>query len=117
MNRRAFLRSASIMSASVALSKMTPLLAETSGALGWRTSDVTTRAEVLKPSGTTRVWLPAALITDTPFQKTLSNRFYAEGGAVRMVESRADGLGIISAEFPAGIRPVITVTSRVATRN
>jgi transglutaminase-like putative cysteine protease len=34
-----------------------------------------------------------------------------------MVESRADGLGIIAAEFPAGVKPVVTLTSRVATKN
>ena len=34
-----------------------------------------------------------------------------------MVESRADALGIIVAEFPAGVKPVLTLTSRVATRN
>jgi transglutaminase-like putative cysteine protease len=33
------------------------------------------------------------------------------------VEAKADGLGIISAEFPAGVKPVLTLTSRVATRN
>jgi transglutaminase-like putative cysteine protease len=34
-----------------------------------------------------------------------------------MVEASADGLGIIAAEFPAGVKPVLTLTSRVATRN
>jgi hypothetical protein len=78
---------------------------------------VTTRAEVLKPSGATKVWLPAALGIETPFQKTLSNTFNADGGTARMVEGKADGLGIIAAEFPAGVRPVLTLTSRVATKN
>ena len=47
---------------------------------GWRTFEVTTRVEILKPSGATRVWLPAVLIRETPFQKTLSNEFSAESG-------------------------------------
>jgi transglutaminase-like putative cysteine protease len=34
-----------------------------------------------------------------------------------MVESRADALGIIAAEFPAGVKPILTATSRVATKN
>ena len=83
----------------------------------WRTFEVKTRVEILKSSGATRVWLPAALISKTPFQKTLSNKFSAEGGTARMVEGRADGLGIVAAEFPAGVKPVLTLTSRVATRN
>jgi transglutaminase-like putative cysteine protease len=34
-----------------------------------------------------------------------------------MAESKADALGIIAAEFPAGVRPILTVTSRIATKN
>ena len=34
-----------------------------------------------------------------------------------MVEGKADALGIIAAEFPAGVKPVLTLTSRVATRD
>jgi transglutaminase-like putative cysteine protease len=63
------------------------------------------------------VWLPEALLSKTPFQRTLSNEFSAHGGTARMIEGSADGLGIIAAEFPAGVRPVLTLTSRVATRN
>ncbi len=39
------------------------------------------------------------------------------GGTAEIVESKADALGIIAAEFPAGVKPVLTVTSRVATKN
>src|SRR6202040_3469716 len=41
----------------------------------------------------------------------------SEGGAARMVESKTDALGIIAAEFPAGVRPILTVTSRIATKD
>jgi len=61
------------------------------------------------------VWLPAALFGDTPFQQTLANRFSAEGGIAKMVEGKRDGLGIIAAEFPAGVKPVLTLTSRIVT--
>ena len=79
--------------------------------------DVTTRVEVLKYSGTTRVWVPAALIRPTAFQKTLANTFNCEGGAAKMVESYADALGIVAAQFPARVRPVLTLTSRIQTRD
>ncbi len=117
MNRRDFLRSAGAVSATIALPKAERLLADDAIPGSWRTFEVTTRAEVMKPSGPTRVWLPAALVIETPFQKTLSNRFSADGGTARMVEAKADGLGIIAAEFPAGVKPVLTLTSRVATKN
>jgi transglutaminase-like putative cysteine protease len=116
MNRRDFVRSVGAVSASLALPKTGRLFAE--GAPDpWRTFEVKTRVEILKSSGPMHVWLPAALSSKTPFQRTLSNVFKAEGGTARLVEGRADGLGIIAAEFPAGVKPVLALTSRVATKN
>jgi len=34
-----------------------------------------------------------------------------------MVENKTDALGIVAAEFPAGVKPVLTLTSRIATRD
>jgi transglutaminase-like putative cysteine protease len=81
-----------------------------------RAFDVTTRVGILKSSGVTRVWLPAALIGETPFQKTLFNKFSVEHGTAKIVQHKSDGLGIVAAEFPAGAKPVLTLTSRVATK-
>jgi transglutaminase-like putative cysteine protease len=117
MNRREFLRSAGAVSTSLAFSSLDRLHAEDAASGSWRTFEVTTRVEILKSTGATRVWLPAALIGKTPFQTTLSNRFSAEGGTARMVEGRADGPGIIAADFPAGVKPVLTLISRVATKD
>jgi hypothetical protein len=83
----------------------------------WRTFEVKTRVEVLKSSGVTRVWLPAGLISKTPFQKRLSSGFSGEGGEARIVEGRDDGLEVIAAEFPAGVKPILTHTSRIATKD
>jgi transglutaminase-like putative cysteine protease len=117
MKRRDFLKSTGMVCASLALPKAGRLFAEPSPPEGWRTFEVTTRVEVLKPSGVTRVWLPAALIRDTPFQKTFSNKFSAEGGSAKMVEIKAEALGIVASTFPAGVRPVLTTTSRIALKN
>lgn len=117
MNRRDFLRSASSISAGVAFSRMGHLFAQGTISNSWRTYEVITRVEVLKLSGTTRIWLPAALIGQTPFQNTLANTFIADGGSAKLVESQADSLGIIAAEFPAGVKPVLTLTSRISTKN
>jgi transglutaminase-like putative cysteine protease len=73
--------------------------------------------EILNPAGVTRVWLPTGLLAPTPFQKTLSNQFHADGGTAHLVQSKSDGLGIVAAEFPAGVKPVLTLTTRVATSN
>src|ERR1700692_3067678 len=117
MNRRDFLRSAGMVSASLALPKTARLFSESATPVRWRTFELTTRVEVLTHSGATRVWLPAGFIGETPYQRTLANRFHAEGGTAKMVESNADGLGIIAAEFSAGVKPVLTLTSRIATRD
>jgi transglutaminase-like putative cysteine protease len=110
MNRRHFLRSAGAVAASFGFPNAV-------ASEGWRTFEVTTRVEVLKPSGTTRVWLPMGLLSDAPFQRTLANEFSAEGGTARIVKAGADGLGIVAAEFPAGVKPVLTLITRVATKN
>ena len=117
MNRRDFLRSAGIASATLAIPGTRRLFAESAAPGTWRTFEVTTRVEVLTSPAATRVWLPAALIGETPFQRTLANRFHAEGGVAKMVESKTDALGIVAAEFPAGVKPVLTLTSRIATTN
>ncbi|HXQ26128.1 MAG TPA: transglutaminase-like domain-containing protein [Candidatus Acidoferrales bacterium] len=117
MKRRDFLRSAGIVSVSLPFLKANSLFAESTAPSGWRTFEVTTHVEVLKPSGTTRIWVPAPLTSQTPFQKPLHNSFSAEGGTAKIFKSKADAMGIISAEFPAGVTPTLTVTSRVATKN
>ena len=117
MNRRDFLQSGSIVSASLAFAKAGRLFSEVTTPDRWRTFQVTTRVEVLKTSGNTRIWVPAALISETPFQKTLANTFSCADGTAKIVESKTDALGIIAAEFPAGVRPTLTVTSRIATKD
>ncbi len=117
MNRREFLTYASGAAVGAALSRGDLTFAQETVPTGWRTFEVTTRVEVLKPSGSTRIWVPAALLGETPFQKTLANDFKAEEGRAKLVESTADGLGIVAGEFPAGTKPAITLTSRIATKN
>src|SRR6201999_900619 len=40
-----------------------------------------------------------------------------ESGAAKLVESKPDALGVISAEFTDGVKPVLISTSRISTRN
>jgi transglutaminase-like putative cysteine protease len=114
MNRRDFLQAAGTVAAGLACSS--PKLLR-GGSTAWRTFEVTTQVEVLKPSGMTRVWLPAALIANTPFQRTLANTVHCDSGVSKTVDNNAEALGIVVAEFPSGTRPVVTVTSRVETAN
>jgi len=113
MNRRDFIRSTRAVTASLAFPG-SRLLAEGDS---WRTFEVKTRVEILEPSGATRVWVPAALAGNTPFQKTLSNEFSAQGGTAKIIKDNADALAMVAVEFPASVMPVVSLTSRVATRN
>ena len=108
MNRRNFLQSSGAVCAGVAITKSIPAFADAvqSGA-GWRTFEVTTRVEVLKPNGGTHIWLPSALIRDTPFQRTHANKFNAEGGSAKFTKDKQNALGIISATYPAKGKPVL----------
>ncbi len=118
MKRRDFLRAAGIVSAGAALPGAASVFAGWEAENGgWRTFEVTTRVEVLAPSGTTRIWLPAALTRPAPFQRTLANSFHAEGGTAKLFENKPDSLGIVAAEFPAGVQPAVTLTSRIATKD
>ena len=105
------------MCAAAALPDIGRLFAQPTSPDGWRTFEITTQVEVLKPAGVTRIWVPAALIRNTPFQRTLSNKYVAGGGRAKLVESKTGGLGLVAATFPAGIRPALTVTSQVALKD
>ncbi len=117
MDRRDFLKALGVISSGLATSAQEDPRAKSVMAADWRTFEVVARIEVLKPSGTTRIWVPTPLITATPFQKTAVNTFECEGGIAKILEHRTEALGIITAEFPAGVKPILTLTSRVATRN
>jgi hypothetical protein len=55
MNRRDFVRAAGGVSASVVFANSERLFAESTKVDSWRTFEVTTRVEVMKPSGVTRM--------------------------------------------------------------
>lgn len=117
MDRREFLISGGRATVASLLPKTDSLFRSPRTSPGGRTFEVVTRIEILKPSGATRVWVPTALIAETPYQKKLANSFHAEGGTAQLVESQADSLGIVVAEFPTGTKPIVTVTSRIETRD
>jgi transglutaminase-like putative cysteine protease len=117
MNRRGFLRCAGAVSAGLALPDRSRLFAFASGA-AWRTFEVTTDVEILRPSGVTRVWMPVPARAATPYQKSAgADTFTATGGKARLVVDSRTGASMIAAEWPDGVKPALTVTSRVSTED
>jgi hypothetical protein len=89
MNRRDFIRSASVASAGLAIPGTERLFAEGTSFANWRTFEVTTHVEILKSSGTTRLWVLAALIKQTQLcarcrssrrKRRAGNVFYVSAG-------------------------------------
>jgi transglutaminase-like putative cysteine protease len=117
MNRREFLRCAGAVSAGLAVPGRSRLPA-LAPAAGWRTFEVSTDIEVLRPSGVTRVWLPVPPAVATPYQKSAApGLFEAAGGKARLASDPQTGAAMIVAEWPDGAKPVLAVTSRVSTRD
>jgi transglutaminase-like putative cysteine protease len=114
MNRRNFIHSVGAATAGLALPRVARGWAAPDTA-GWRTFEVTTAVEVLKPAGPTRVWLPLPLTAETSYQKPLGNTFRAEGGKAR--EDKVADTAILVTDWAEGVRPFLTLTSRVSTRD
>jgi transglutaminase-like putative cysteine protease len=108
VNRRAFL---GIAAGALASRRV---FAQSVDSAIWRQFEIVTTVEVLQPSGVTRVWLPTPLV-DTPYQRTSGDTYRADGGFVEMVERPNDSIDILVAEWPAGIAPLLKMTSRIAT--
>ena len=117
MNRRRFLRATGAACAGFAVGNSARVFPESHSPNPWRTFEVSTKVEVLKPSGVTRIWLPAALIRNTPFQRTLANRIKAESGAVKFIKDERNALGIVLASYAPHHNPVLTLASRVMVKD
>jgi len=118
MHRRDFLRLSGVASAGLLLPQaVSAAVSEAASGERWRTFEVVTRVEVLRPAGVTRVWLPAPLAADVPYIKALGDDYAAEGGTAGLMTEAKYGARILWAEWPAGVKPVLVQTSRFSTRD
>jgi transglutaminase-like putative cysteine protease len=117
MHRRDFMRYSAAATAALAAPRFVLAANGMEAAGAWKVYEVTTRVEVLKPVGSTRVWLPTPLTQDTPYHKSLGNSWTAEGGRAEYSVDPRYGAGMVWAEFPKDVRPVLSYTTRFATRD
>src|SRR5258706_736994 len=76
----------------------------------WRTFEITTRVEVLKPSGVTRVWVPVPSV-ENDYQKPIGNTWQSNGTA-RLARDGIYGAAMVAAEWTAAEKmPVLEVVS------
>ena len=113
VHRRRFLRDAATLSAVVAWGGIPKAWYQSPAAARRRIFEITTRIEILQPSGPTRIWMPTPLAA-APYQETLGDTYHlGEDGRSVMFES--EDVDMLVAEWPAGAAPLLTLTSRVAT--
>src|SRR5574340_709148 len=84
---------------------------------GWRSFEVTHRIEVLKPEGTTRVWLPLPSVQEEGWIRNMGNLWQGNARTARLVRNAEYGAEMLYAEWAPGEPPVLEVTSRFATRD
>ena len=83
---------------------------------GWRTFEITTRIEILKPQGVSRAWVPVPSV-ESDYQKVLGNSWSGNGSA-RMASDGKYGANMVAAEWGANEKaPVLEVVSSFATIN
>ncbi len=117
MQRRDFIRLSAAVSAALAAPRLAFAQQSAEAAGPWKVYEVTTRVEVLKPVGVTRIWVPTPLTQDTPYHKSLGNSWTADGGKAEYSTDPKFGAGMVWAEFPEGVKPVLVYSTRFATRD
>jgi transglutaminase-like putative cysteine protease len=118
MDRRTFLRAGATTLAAAGLARSFGVDAEANGGARWRTFEVTTRLDIVQPSGVTRGWVPLPLMPDTDYQKSLGLSWTGNTAFTRVARDEKYGAGIFYAEWPASeTAPTVEVTTRFATRD
>jgi transglutaminase-like putative cysteine protease len=111
MDRRVFLKSSAAAAAASALPWRGSL-----AAAEWRTYDVITRVEILKPQGISRVWLPLPLVEDRPWQRSYGSQWSGNAARAQILPDGKYGATMLYAEWNGGT-PVLELASRFATRD
>ena len=121
--RRQFMKNSAVALASAALPAIN--FAQTAAATerqfspkpaAWRTFEVTTRVDIAKPQGATRLWLPVPSI-NSEWQQSLESS-YSSNGSARMEDDNATGARMLFVDFAADqAKPFVELTSRIRTRS
>ena len=83
----------------------------------WRSFELTTTVSVPEAKGATQLWLPVPDV-ESDWQRPLDNAWTGNASSARIVADPKRGVRMLHAEFAAGgAAPVLTLTSRLQTRN
>jgi transglutaminase-like putative cysteine protease len=118
MNRRNFLKTsaAATLAALPGLSRADT--APWSDGSSWNSYEITTRVDVLKAEGATRVWVPLPLTFDTDWFKAINNSWSGNASAMRVIEEPKYGTALFYAEWAQPVeKPYIEVASGFSARD
>jgi transglutaminase-like putative cysteine protease len=122
MDRRSFIKTASLVGAGALASPRFAIAAESAfkptPANGWRTFEVTVRAEIARSEGATRAWLPLPSVEDAEWIRPMGHLWQGNAATVRVDRDPVYGAQMLSAHWSAGAEaPVVEYTARFATRD
>ncbi len=115
MDRRTFIQSGIALPAAAALPWTNALAAPEAP---WRTFEITTRVQILKPQGVSRAWLPLPMMDDSNWHRSGGNETSGNAARTQQYRDGKYGAGMVYAEWgPDQPAPVLVLTSRFATRD
>lgn len=119
MDRRSFIKAAATVPAATwfpaAFAQQKPFDPQPGS---WRTFEVVTRVEVLKPAGATRVWVPLPMAIETDYHRPLDNAWSGNFREARYFRDPTYGAPGLHVEWAEGEKaPLVEVTSRFQTRD
>ena len=83
----------------------------------WRNFALVTRMEIAKPNGVTEAWIPVPAVNEQDWFKSLGSEWTSNGRAALIRDPRS-GTDMLRVEWQrTNEKPVVEVTSRVATRD
>ncbi len=84
----------------------------------WRKFEVSTRVEIVKPSGKAQVWLPLPGVAEPDWMQPLGNEWTTNAKSAVLKREVKYGAQMLHVEWADGERaPVVEVVSRIATRD
>lgn len=83
----------------------------------WRTYDLTTRIEIRRTSGGTRLWLPLAMFKDTAWQRALNHNWQGNFERAGIYRDPAAEMEVFTAEWKDGVQPELELLSQVETQD
>jgi transglutaminase-like putative cysteine protease len=119
MDRRDFLKAGAALSVAAALPRTAAAeaaFAPTPGA--WRSFQITTRVEIVKPQGVSQAWVPLPSVREPDWFRPIANEWHGNAGSAVVHREPKYGAELLHVAWPDGERaPVVEVVSQFATRD